>query len=431
MFERIIITGGCGFIGLYVVEKFYKEYPKSSIVILDAMKYSTTPIHNLSINVPVIIQDITDMNKLSLFISEFKPTLILHLAAETHVDLSYYTSSNFIDVNVQGTHNLLECVKNICSDCVFMHMSTDEVYGSMKEKTLIPIDESGPMKPTNPYAASKAAAEMLVHAYTVSYNLKSFIVRCNNAYGPRQYPEKIIAKFAMALLSNKKCTIHGDGNAYSRHYIHAYDIAEAIHFIVKYGYKENNIPNIYNISSNDEYTNMEIFKQILGHIYPNVISIDNFYTVIQDRPFNDLHYPINDNKLKSLGFKQTISWEKGLQETLEWYKTNGQTWWYNPCSIKNVCRVCGNSNLINVINLGLQTPANSYNSKGNDKYPLGLNVCQECWHSQLTHVVDPTILFKNYMSMREYQKRCVAILNSSQSMQINIILIILKIKKLY
>jgi len=339
-YDNILITGGMGFIGLYVVEKFQREFPSSNIMILDAMKYSTTPINKacLNSNVTLLLQDIND--KFSLFknIKEFLPTVIIHMAAETNVDNSYNSSSVFIDTNVIGTHNLLECVRSLCPSCVFLHMSTDEVYGSSPVDSTNFMTEESELKPTNPYSASKASAEMLVHAYTISYNLKTFIIRCNNAYGPRQYPEKIIPKFSLFLDNNKKCTIHGNGNLYSRHYIHSADIANAIYIILTKG-EIKQTPNIFNISSNDKFTNLEMVRNILK-VLGRDDDFENSYIQIDDRPFNDTHYPIDCEKLSKLGFRQSIKWDDGIRETVLWYSKHGKNWW-NKDVDKNIFLLVG------------------------------------------------------------------------------------------
>jgi dTDP-glucose 4,6-dehydratase len=329
---NIIITGGLGFIGLYVVEEFQNKFPESNIFIIDALKYNTTPYYKTKMNknTKLVIQDINEYNSLYENIKRINPCLIIHLAAETNVDHSYSTSSSFIQTNIIGTFNILESVRLLCPTCTFIHMSTDEIYGSMKTKNKEYISENGHFNPTNPYSASKASAEMLVNAYTISYNLNSYIIRCNNAYGARQYPEKIIPKFTTYILEGKRCEIHGDGNFYSRHYIHASDIAKAINIIYTKGYiyKENNRPNIFNISSDYEYTNFEILKIILNILKPDK-SLHESYVEVKDRPFNDTHYPIDCSKLKSLGFTPEKSWEEGIKETVLWYKENFKTWWDN------------------------------------------------------------------------------------------------------
>lgn len=328
--DNIIITGGLGFIGLYVVEEFQNKFPNSNIYIFDALKYNTTPYYKTKLqkNTVLIIQDINEYNSLFENIKKINPNLIIHLAAETNVDSSYNTSSSFIQTNIIGTFNILESIRILYPKCTFIHMSTDEIYGSMKSKNKTHINEDGHFNPTNPYSASKASAEMLVNAYTISYNLDSYIIRCNNAYGPRQYPEKIIPKFTTSILQNKLCEIHGDGNYYSRHYIHASDIAKAIFIISTKGYiyKQNNKPNIFNISSDNEYTNFEILKIIL-----KILEVDKpfeeTYLKVTDRPFNDTHYPIDCTKLKSLGFIPEKSWDDGISETILWYKENFKNWW--------------------------------------------------------------------------------------------------------
>jgi dTDP-glucose 4,6-dehydratase len=433
MFKNIIITGGLGFIGLYVVEKFEKEFPNSYILIIDNSSYCSTPstLVSLKNNTTISYTDITDFVKLENIFKSFKPDLIIHLAAETHVDLSYINSSKFIDTNVHGTHNMLECSRKFSPKSIFVHMSTDEVYGSCKDNHTI-VNETSLLNPTNPYSATKASAEMLVNAYTISYNLKSFIIRCNNAYGPRQFPEKIIPKFITLLKEGKKCEIHGDGNKYSRHYIYASDIALAIYTIIISGKITNNKPEIYNISSDKEYTNIQVLKDILKCL-PHLNKYWNEYCVeVEDRPFNDYHYHMDSNKLKKLGFSPKITWEQGLQETVKWYTNNSKCWTNDIYKIISKCRVCNNDNLKLVLDLGYQSPANEYLSEPNIhsvKYPLKLNVCDKCWHMQLSHLISPEKLFKTYSwmsgiseQMREYFKDFAKIVDNNNESNNKIVL---------
>jgi dTDP-glucose 4,6-dehydratase len=410
MYRNILITGGLGFIGLYVVEKFCEMYPSSNIFILDVCNYCSTLPPNIQTHATIIYQDITDLTTLKTTYQSIMPDLVIHLAAETHVDLSYVTSSKFIDTNVTGTHNLLECVRHFSPTCKFIHMSTDEVYGSCESVTLdshssaeYSKTEDALLNPTNPYSASKASAEMLVNAYTISYKLNTFIVRCNNAYGARQFPEKIIPKFITMLLNGEKCTIHGDGNKYYRHYIHASDIANAIYVIVTCGVQSTIKPEIYNISSDSTHTNLEVLQDIINIIYTDNRCLEDFYVSVADRPFNDIHYNIDATKLSKLGFTQKIDWQHGLRDTVTWYMSKNNSWWVNDVyKHLDKCQVCENMYLTQVIDLGRQSPANEYFTDLThlpDKYPLKLNVCEKCWHLQLSHVVSPSILFKNYMWM--------------------------------
>lgn len=225
-------------------------------------------------------------------------------------------SLQYTDDNIKGTHTLLEVVRKFGPKITFYHFSTDEVYGESQENE-DPKHEMSILCPTNPYAATKAAAEMLVKAYSHSYKLCSIITRCNNVYGPNQYPEKLIPKFIQLLQSDQKCTIHGNGNAL-RSFIHVEDVCSAMDVIIHKGV----IGEIYNIGSEpeNELSVYEITKILVKKLKMSKTSSDDlvkdWITYVEDRPYNDKRYFITNDKLKKLGWEQKIPFDQGIDSIL-------------------------------------------------------------------------------------------------------------------
>ena len=209
---------------------------------------------------------------------------------------------------MKGTHVLLEAVRTVDPSIVFLHFSTDEVYGDSEPGT-DSKKESHILCPTNPYSASKAAAEMFVNAYKISYGLNTIITRCNNVYGPRQYPEKLIPKFIQMIQAGEQVTIHGDGSSL-RNFVHCDDVSKAVEIILDKGI----IGEIYNISGNNEseLSVNEVTRMLIQHIHPND-SVEQWITYVDDRPFNDTRYFIDGSKLNALGWNQTISVWEGIK----------------------------------------------------------------------------------------------------------------------
>ena len=240
---NILVTGGSGFIASHLVTKLIKN-ENNFVINLDKLDYcSNDNTKNIEGRYKFINGNICNKELVLFILNEYNIKVIYHLAAQTHVDNSFFNSTLFTMDNVIGTHNLLECCREYDKLDKFIHMSTDEVYGEVKENE-IEKDEKSLLKPTNPYAASKAGAEMLVESYNKSFNLPTIIVRCNNVYGPNQYPEKVIPAFIFNILSGVKCQIQGDGNN-KRHFIFVDDVIDALEVI----YKEGNVSEIYNIAS--------------------------------------------------------------------------------------------------------------------------------------------------------------------------------------
>jgi dTDP-glucose 4,6-dehydratase len=317
-FEKyILITGGCGFIGSNFVNYMVEKYPNYFFVSLDAMYYSAS-LYNLNLttlnakNFKLKIGNINEYHLIQSIIDDYHISEIIHFAAQSHVDNSFEDSLQYTDDNIKGTHTLLEVVRKYKPEIRFFHFSTDEVYGESKLEDK-PKDEMSLLCPTNPYAASKAAAEMLVNAYHHSYKLKTIITRCNNVFGPNQYPEKLIPKFIQMLRQGQKCTIHGDGKSL-RSFIHVNDVCNAMEIIMEKG----KIGEIYNIGSDtsNELTVLEVAQILIQKIKPQD-RLDDWITFVNDRPYNDKRYFISNEKLVHLGWEQKIKFVDGLTDLLE------------------------------------------------------------------------------------------------------------------
>jgi dTDP-glucose 4,6-dehydratase len=224
----------------------------------------------------------------------------------------------FIDDNIVATQVLLECSKSYMQSGGllkrFLYISTDEVYGdSTMSSSTESKTEDCKLQPTNPYAATKAAAEMLCSSYLHSYKLPIIISRSNNVYGSAQYREKLIPKFIELILNDKPCTIHGDGN-YLRSFLYAFDVCTGLETMLLKG----SVGHVYNIGSEDEFTVNDIADILIKHLKPNDNPSD-WKVFVEDRAFNDTRYLISSDKLKLLGWKQSVSFDKGLQSTIDWY----------------------------------------------------------------------------------------------------------------
>ncbi len=310
VFNNILITGAAGFIGSHVYDYFASLYPEAEITILDKMTYAAS-IHNVpgilsNKKHKLIVGDIIDLE--ACLNATKDKDLVIHLAAESHVDNSFNNSILFSKSNELGTHTLMEaCKQNKIKKII--HVSTDEVYGENIDK---PFMEDDRLNPTNPYSASKAAAEMIVKSYHTSFNLPVIVVRANNIYGVRQFPEKIIPKFILRCLAGQTLEIHGDGTNL-RHYLSATDFAVAIHMLCIKGLEGQ----IYNIASNLELSNLEVAEIIRGHFREN---IDIQY--IKNRPFNDARYAVDDRKIRELGWSPVRNLRQDLPEIIDWYENN-------------------------------------------------------------------------------------------------------------
>ena len=308
-FKSIFITGGAGFIGSHVSEAFFNNFKKSKIIILDKLTYAGNKSYLSSIinskRVKFIKGDIINTKKYSKYLNNCD--LAINIAAESHVDNSFISPLNFTKTNTLGAHAFfLECIKNKVKKIV--HISSDEVYG---EKTKGTSYEDQLVNPTNPYSASKAAAEILINSYKYTYKKEIIIVRANNIYGIRQYPEKLISTSIVNLIKNKPIPIHGNGKNI-RFYLSAIDFANALIILVK---KKDS--GTFNIGSNYYERNINIAKIICKLFNKN---IKNYLNFTKDRLYNDKRYSVSSKKIRKLGWKPKRKLIQDLPVIIDWYK---------------------------------------------------------------------------------------------------------------
>ena len=315
---KILVTGGAGFIGSNFIHYWLKEYKEDEIINFDALTYAGNLDNLLDIeNNPryrFVKGDITDEEAVNEVVKGVD--LIVHFAAESHVDRSISNSADFVHTNVEGTRILLEAAKN--NGLIrFHHISTDEVFGSLKpgeEK----FNEETPYNPRSPYSASKAASDHLVRAYFHVHNLPVTISNCSNNYGPYQYPEKIIPLFITNLLEGKKLPVYGRGENI-RDWIHVDDHNRGLDLIIHKG-----LPGeTYCLGGGNEKSNMEITREILEIMGKD----ENMIEYVSDRRGHDFRYAIDFTKAeRELGFKPQIDFLSGLKTTVSWYMEN-EAWW--------------------------------------------------------------------------------------------------------
>lgn len=322
--KNVLITGAAGFIGSHAAILLVKKYGNIKFIGLDKISYCSN-IKNISeinnnLNFKFIQGDICEADFMRFIFKEYKIDTVIHFAAYSHVDHSFGNSLIFTKNNVVGTHTLLEAAKEANVNR-FIHVSTDEVYGDQDG-----ISHEGTMiDPTNPYSASKAAAEQIVKGYYHSFKLPIIITRGNNVYGSFQYPEKAIPRFCLRLLNGQKCQIQGDGSQ-TRSFMYVLDVARAFETILFKG----KIGEIYNISSQKEYAIKDVAEMLVNSVTfgEEDDDVNKYIEYVKDRDFNDQRYNINGDKLRSLGWDQETTFDEGLKLTLEWYKTN-QNYWNN------------------------------------------------------------------------------------------------------
>jgi dTDP-glucose 4,6-dehydratase len=299
---NVLLTGGCGFIASNFLNLMKEKYQEIKFVNLDKLDYCSN-IYNVKPGISTFVKgDICDEDLVGYLIKQYDFDVVFHFAAMSHVDNSFNDPKKFTLNNAYGTHVLLDKFRELKPNVEFIHFSTDEVYGESLTET--PFKEStGVLKPTNPYSASKAAAEMIVQSYIDSYKMNIKTIRCNNVYGPNQFPEKLIPKFKKLLKEGKKCTIHGTKSAQiKRAFMHVEDVVNAVDTV----WKKGEPGEIYNIASDDEISVMDVTKLMIKTII-NSEEYDNYITFIEDRPFNDRRYYICSQKLKKLGWRQNKS----------------------------------------------------------------------------------------------------------------------------
>ena len=318
----LFVTGGAGFIGSHFINNIFSKYDKIKIINFDTLYYCANEknvnesVRQCSNRYTFIKGNLQSSDLLNYIFQQNKITHIVHFAAQSHVQTSFTDAIAYTNDNILGTHNLLEAVRLYCKTLkLFIHVSTDEVYGENESADI--KTEKSILCPTNPYAATKASAELLAQSYNHSFKIPIIITRGNNVYGPNQYPEKVIPRFIHQLQTGSKVTIQ-NGNC-MRAFLHVYDTATAFIAILEKG----KIGEIYNIGCDEgmEYSILEVAKMLIGKIVnvhvDDIVSISKYIEYIEDRPFNDKRYYISNDKLKKLGWNITVDFETGINELIK------------------------------------------------------------------------------------------------------------------
>jgi len=311
MKKRILVTGGAGFIGSNFIRYLLKKHPNYKIINLDKLTYAGN-LENLKDvakdkNYKFIKGDICDSKVVEKIVKDCD--IIINFAAETHVDRSIKSASRFIRANVHGTYVLLEMAKKYKIK-LFLQISTDEVYGSCPQGY---FREDAPLMPNSPYAASKAAADMLIRSYHITYRLPAIITRSSNNFGPYQYPEKVIPVFVTQALKNKNLPLYAKGENI-RDWIYVLDNCAAIDLVLRKG----SVGEIYNIGGGNLITNFELAKLILKKMDRPLSLIKS----VKDRPGHDFRYALECSKIIHLGWHPKYSFEDAIDRTIDWYKQN-------------------------------------------------------------------------------------------------------------
>ncbi|QQE79200.1 dTDP-glucose 4,6-dehydratase [Alicyclobacillus sp. SO9] len=315
---RIVVTGGAGFIGSNFIQYMSRKYPDYELVNVDSLTYAGNlenfkDIDSLA-NYSFIKVDITDSEQVSQLFSQ-RVDAIVHFAAESHVDRSILDPGAFLKTNVMGTQVLLEAARQHGVG-KFVHVSTDEVYGSLGDTGT--FSENSPLASNSPYSASKASSDLLVRAYHETYGLPVNITRCSNNYGPYQFPEKLIPLMILNALEGQPLPVYGDG-LNVRDWLHVEDHCAGIDLVLHQGRDGE----VYNIGGNNERTNIEIVKTILNYLNKP----ESLIRFVEDRLGHDKRYAIDATKLRSeLGWEPQYSFDTGIAQTIQWYLDN-RSWW--------------------------------------------------------------------------------------------------------
>ena len=324
---RILITGGCGFIGNQVVRRTLMIPGVERVVNVDALTYSGNLDNCRDIideRYRFVNESINNKSAMERVIEDEQISVLIHLAAESHVDRSINSVQPFVETNIDGTRVLLESIvhsKKSGTLIHFIHVSTDEVYGSLKPNDP-PFTEETPLNPQNPYAATKAASDMLVQAFVNTHDISAVITRCSNNFGPRQFPEKLIPLMTINAMKGKALPIYGDGKQI-RDWIHVDDHASGI-LSSMLALVVGQIPSgeVFNFGAANERTNIEIVQSIVKKIGAK----ESLISFVEDRPGHDRRYAMGCEKAERiLGWRPEIAWETGLSDTIEWY-TENKTW---------------------------------------------------------------------------------------------------------
>ena len=329
---NILVTVGAGFIGSNFLNHFVPRYPEHNFINLDKLTYAANllnlkSIENLS-NYTFEQRDIANYDRVIEIFEKYNPEIVIHFAAESHVDRSILGPAEFVQTNIIGTFNLLEICRKNWSDSLkknklFHHVSTDEVYGSLSKAGY--FSETTAYNPSSPYSASKASSDHLVRAYYHTYGIPIKITNCSNNYGPYQFPEKLIPLMILNVLNNKPLPVYGKGENI-RDWLYVEDHCRAIWTVIQKG----KIGETYNIGGNNEWKNIDIVKKICEllseELSKDPLEFKKLITFVKDRPGHDLHYAIDSTKIKSeLHWQSRETFETGLRKTIKWY-LNNQKW---------------------------------------------------------------------------------------------------------
>lgn len=314
--KRVLITGGAGFIGSNFVHYALDRRADWFVTVLDKLTYAGNPenLHSLetSPRYRFVHGDIADPDVINPLFSE-GIDIVFNFAAESHVDRSIECSDAFLRTDVYGAQALLEAARRWPIHR-FVQISTDEVYGSVHDRA---FREDAPVRPSNPYAASKAAAEALTYAYHATYGVPTIITRATNTYGPRQYPEKLIPLFITNALEERPLPLYGNG-LQIRDWLHVEDHCAALLHLLDYA----RIGDVYNIGASNERRNLDIAHRILEQLEQPASLI----LPVEDRPGHDRHYALDCAKLGAMGWQPLVPFERGLRDTIAWYRNN-PSWW--------------------------------------------------------------------------------------------------------
>ncbi|WP_413505084.1 dTDP-glucose 4,6-dehydratase [Serratia grimesii] len=337
--KRIIVTGGAGFIGSAVVRHII-EATQDSVLVLDKLTYAGN-LESLSVvadNPRYSFEqvDICDRAALDRVFAQYQPDVIMHLAAESHVDRSIDGPAAFIETNVVGTYTMLEAARHYWQPLDakkkqgfrFHHISTDEVYGDLHGTDDL-FTETTPYSPSSPYSASKASSDHLVRAWLRTYGLPTLVTNCSNNYGPYHFPEKLIPLVILNAVAGKPLPVYGDG-AQVRDWLYVEDHARALYQVVTEGV----VGETYNIGGHNERKNIEVVQticELLEELAPNkpqgVENYRDLITYVKDRPGHDMRYAIDAGKIdRELGWRPQETFESGIRKTVSWY-LNNETWW--------------------------------------------------------------------------------------------------------
>ena len=328
---RVLVTGGCGFIGSNFIRVAHEQRPNWEIINVDVLTYAANPYNLSDLETSERYHfekvDVADLAAVTKVFDRWQPEMVFHFAAESHVDRSIHGPEAFIRTNVMGTFALLEAARKAWTgpmgDRLFLHVSTDEVYGTLGETGL--FTEETAYDPSSPYSASKASSDHLVRAYHRTYGLPVKITNCSNNYGPYQFPEKLLPVMIQNAFEGKPLPVYGDGQNV-RDWLEVTDHCTALLAVASQG----RVGETYNIGGNSERSNLQVVEAICrgvaAYTGDNADDLLSLITFVKDRPGHDFRYAIDASKLRDeTGWTPSVTFEAGLQQTIEWYLTN-QDW---------------------------------------------------------------------------------------------------------